>query len=47
LELDLESLEFKRIKIDDNSPFFEMHTSHIYGEDKLLLVGGRSHVLPT
>ena len=47
LELDLQTLEFKRLKIDENSPFFEMHTSHLYGDDKLLLVGGRSHVLPT
>ena len=45
--LDLKNGKFKRIKIEDpdKCPFFEMHTSHLYG-DKLLLIGGRSHVLP-
>ena len=46
-EFDLESKKFTRIKLDDpnQTPFFEMHTSHLYKGDKLLLIGGRSHVL--
>lgn len=49
LELNLETLEFKNIKIQNQNeaPFFEMHTSHIYKGTKLLLIGGRSHCLPT
>ena len=46
-ELDLEYMTFKKLKVDDNAPFFEMHTSHLLRNEKLLLVGGRSHCLPT
>lgn len=47
--LDLETLKFSKIKIEDvnMAPYFEMHTSHLYKGDKLLLIGGRSHVLPS
>jgi hypothetical protein len=35
---------FSRIAVDSNSPYFEMHTSQIYKDTHLLLIGGRSHV---
>jgi len=46
-ELDLETCKFSRIKLADPAmtPYFEMHTAHLYKGDKLLLIGGRSHVL--
>ena len=46
-ELDLDSCKFKKIKLEDPAmtPYFEMHTAHLYQGDKLLLIGGRSHVL--
>lgn len=45
-ELDLESMKFKRIAITTpDTPFFEMHSSHLYQGNKMLLIGGRSHVL--
>lgn len=46
-EMDLETLKFKRIAITnaETTPFFEMHSSHLYEGNKLLLIGGRSHVL--
>jgi hypothetical protein len=43
-ELDLNTFLFSRIAVDPNSPYFEMHTSHIYKGTNLLLIGGRSHV---
>ena len=42
--LDLESLEFTRIQLDEsemNLPMIEMHTAHIYRGTHLLLIGGR------
>ena len=47
--LDLESYKFNRVKVANEStcPFFEMHSSHLYKNDKLILIGGRSHVLLT
>lgn len=46
-KLDLENYEFSRIEIanPNETPFFEMHTSHLYQGNKILLIGGRSHVL--
>ena len=48
-ELDLEKKEFKNVKIADLNlaPFFEMGTSHIFKGNELLLIGGRSHCLPS
>ena len=49
LELDLETMKFKYLKIANptEAPYFEMHTAHVYQGKKMLLIGGRSHVLPT
>lgn len=46
--LSLETSKFSRISIQNqsNAPFFEMHTAHVYKGSQLLLIGGRSHVLP-
>lgn len=48
-ELDMETSKFKRVWIKDpnNAPYFEMHTAHLYKGNQLLLIGGRSHVLPS
>lgn len=43
-KLDLETLRFSNIKIKDETkkfPSLEMHTSHLYKESKLLILGGR------
>lgn len=47
-EVDLETHAFTRIQVKDinTCPFFEMHTAHVYKGNQLLLIGGRSHVLP-
>ena len=47
-ELDLETKLFRNLKPADPNlaPYFEMHTSHIYKNEKILLIGGRSHLLP-
>ena len=42
--LDLETLEFSRIALDEsemNLPMIEMHTAHMYRGTHLLLIGGR------
>ena len=48
-KLDLLKHTFSNIQIVDLNlaPYFEMGTSHIYQGNKLLLIGGRSHCLPT
>lgn len=45
--MDLETCQFKRIQVKDPSmtPFFEMHSSHLYQGNKMILIGGRSHIL--
>lgn len=48
-ELDLKQYTFSNVKIADLNlaPYFEMGTSHLYQGNQLLLIGGRSHCLPT
>jgi hypothetical protein len=44
-ELDLKTYKFKKLFIDDKDcalPMLEMHTAHIYQQNKLLLIGGRA-----
>ena len=47
--LDMQTSKFKRVTIAEpnNAPYFEMHTAHLYKGNQLLLIGGRSHVLPS
>lgn len=41
-KLNLENLEFTQVKLSGKTmPMVEMHTSHFYNENQLLIIGGR------